>query len=72
MLSQIAIYTIGGKPLMFYLGVLTILSFAITAAIPWLSKKTGGKIKFSWHIRIAKLSFIVAFIHALLVLSVYI
>ena len=71
MLTDIAVYTIAGKPLMFYFGVLTLLSFTATATIPWLARKTAGKVKFAWHRRLAVVSFSLAFLHALLVMFVY-
>jgi hypothetical protein len=57
MLGHLAYYTILGKPLIMYLGILTLLSFAFTASIPILNQKGIHKIPFSWHPRMAKISF---------------
>jgi hypothetical protein len=71
MLSDLAYYLILGKPVIFYLGILTFFSFSLTAVIPILNQKGIHKIPFVWHVRFAKLSFALAIIHALLGISTY-
>lgn len=72
MLANIAYLSIFGKPLIFYLGILTFLSFLFTAFIAVLNVRfKNQKIPFKWHRRMAAVSFILAFIHGLLAISVY-
>ena len=65
MLEQITYYSIFGKPLIMYLGILTFLSLVSTITIIVLKKK-GYKIDFKWHPRFAILTLILATIHGLL------
>ena len=71
MLVHIAYFTILGKPLIMYLGILTLFSFLFTASIPILNQKGIHKIPFAWHARFAKISFALAIIHAILGISAY-
>jgi len=48
MLSSLAYYPIMGKPLILYLGIITLLSFIITAIIGLMIYK-GRKIPFKIH-----------------------
>lgn len=70
-LAHLAYYQILGKPVLMYSGILTLTSFMFTALIPILNQKGIHKIPFSWHSRMAKLSFALVIIHAVLGLSVY-
>jgi len=56
MLTQITYYPILGKPLIMYLGILTLLLFLIAAVIPMLNRKGINRIPFQWHPRIAKIA----------------
>ncbi len=60
-LNNITYLQILGRPLIFYLGIITLLSFLFTASIPRLSRK--GKMNFKWHPRMAKFSISLAIIH---------
>lgn len=71
MLSTIAYYQILGLPIVLYLGILTLLSFILTATIGHMNKKGINKIPFKWHSRMAKTSIGLALIHAILALSAY-
>lgn len=71
MLQQISYYLIFGKPLILWLGVITILSFLLTAAIPVLGQGRILKIPFVWHARMAGLSLSLAVIHGMLAIAAY-
>jgi len=66
MLTQITYYPIFGKPLIMYLGILTLMSFLFTALIAIMNQKGIKKIPFKWHTRMAKVSIVLAIIHGLL------
>jgi len=66
MLSEIIYYQILGKPLIMYLGIITLNSFLFTALIAILNKKGIHIISFKWHPRIAIISISLAIIHGLL------
>jgi hypothetical protein len=71
MLQQITYFQILGKPLIMYLGIITLLSFLFTATIAILNKKGINKIPFAWHPRMAKISIALALIHGFLGLMAY-
>ena len=71
MLAHLAYYQILGKPVLMYSGILTLASFMFTALIPILNRKGIHRIPFSWHPKMAKVSFALLIIHAVLGLSVY-
>ena len=71
MLQQITYFQILGKPLIMYLGIITLLSFLFTATIAILNKKGINKIPFAWHQRMAIISIILALIHGFLGLMAY-
>lgn len=71
MISNIAYYLIFGKPLIMYIGILTLLSFSFTAYIGFMNLKGKTKIPLKWHFRMAKISLAVAITHGLLGLLAY-
>ncbi|MFH1427162.1 MAG: hypothetical protein ABIG60_01370 [Patescibacteria group bacterium] len=71
MLVKISYYLIFGKPLIMYLGILTLLLFFFTALIAILNKKRIQAIPFKWHVRMAIISFSFAAIHAILGILAY-
>jgi hypothetical protein len=71
MLQNITYFLIFGKPLIMYLGIITFLSFLMTALLGALIIKSGGKIPFNWHMNMAKLSILLAIIHAVLGILLY-
>ena len=71
MLEDIAYYLILGKPIIFYLGIITFLSFLSTAIIGLLNFKGIKTIPFKWHPRMAVLSICLAIIHASLGIIAY-
>lgn len=71
MIARIAYYLILGKPLIMYLGILTLLSFAFTFYIGYMTMKGKTKIPLKWHFRMAKISITLAVIHGILGISAY-
>ena len=71
MLKDIAYQLIFGKPLIMYLGILTLLSFLATAYIGMNVLKPKNGIPFKYHIMMVRVSFALALIHAAMGLSAY-
>lgn len=71
MISNIAYYVFWGKPLVFYLGILALVLFYLTALISFLNTKGIHLIPFKWHPRIAILALVLGTLHGLLALSAY-
>ncbi|OGI16583.1 MAG: hypothetical protein A3J63_01905 [Candidatus Moranbacteria bacterium RIFCSPHIGHO2_02_FULL_40_12b] len=71
MLRNIAYFLILGKPVIMYLGILTLSSFLFTAYIGAMNLRGKTKIPLKWHFRMAKISIALAFIHGILGLSAY-
>lgn len=66
MLRNISYFLIFGKPLIMYMGILTLLSFLFTALIAFLNHKGIHKIPFKWHPKLAAISITLAIIHGLM------
>ncbi len=60
-----------GRPLIFYLGLLTIVSFFITATIGYLIHSGRARINFRWHKIMAGISLSLALIHAAIGIAAY-
>ena len=71
MLKEFTYQTILGRPILLWLGLVTFLSVYFTALIAFLNKKGIHGIPFSMHPKMAVISLILAFFHALLALSLY-
>lgn len=71
MFVNVAYFLIFGKPLIFYTGILTLLSFLFTALIGFLNYNGIHKIPFKWHPRMAVISITLALLHGLMGLLVY-
>ncbi len=71
MLRQISYFLILGKPLIMYLGILTLSSFLFTASIAILNRKGIHAIPFKWHPRMAVFSIVLAVIHGTLGILAY-
>lgn len=69
MFENISYYTIFGKTVLFYTGVLALLFILATAAIPTIGKKLG--VPFAWHPKVARVAVTLAVIHGILALAVY-
>ncbi|NIN52845.1 MAG: hypothetical protein GTN80_07130 [Nitrososphaeria archaeon] len=66
MLEEITYFPILGKPLIMYLGIVTLFFLLLTATISTLNRRGIKLIHFKWHPRIAKITITVALIHGAL------
>jgi len=66
MLQEVSYFLLFGKPVIFYLGILTLAAILLTASIPVLNKKGIRTIPFTWHPRCAMLAIGLALIHGTL------
>jgi hypothetical protein len=66
MLQEISFYLIFGKPLIMYLGILTLTGFLVTALIAVMNRHGIHVIPFVWHPRLAIFSIACAVIHGTL------
>ena len=71
MFQDISYALIFGKPLILYLGVLTLLAFIITAAIAVINFKGIRTIPFEWHSRCAVVALCLALVHGALGILAY-
>lgn len=71
MFQDISYALIFGKPLILYLGVLTLLAFLFTAAIAVLNSKGVRTIPFEWHFRCAVFAICLALFHGVLGILAY-
>jgi hypothetical protein len=66
MFAKIAYFPILGMPVIFYLGIITILCLFFTATVGYLNLKGINKIPLKWHFRMAKITVALAIIHGML------
>ncbi|MFA6363841.1 hypothetical protein [Methanoregula sp.] len=66
MLQEISFYLIFGKPLIMYLGLLTLAVFLFTALIAIMNRRGIHTIPFVWHPRFAVFSIACAVVHGML------
>jgi len=71
MFTSIAYFLILGKPVIFYLGIMTLVSFFFTAYIGYSNMKGNHRISIKYHFLMAKISFALAIIHGFLAASTY-
>lgn len=71
MFQDITYFLILGKPLILYLGALTLLSLLLTAAIAVMNKRGIRTIPFRWHALCAGCTILLAFVHGALGLLAY-
>ena len=69
MLTEISYYLIFGKPVIMYTGLLTLLSFIITAYIG--TRVLAGKATVRQHVTMVIISFLLAAVHGLLGILLY-
>jgi hypothetical protein len=60
-----------GKPLILYLGIVTLISFLVTASVAVMTLKGIRTIPFKWHPRLAVFSICLALIHGTLGMLLY-
>jgi len=70
-IRNIALFSILGKPLVVYLGIITLIGFLTTAILGMLILK-GKKIPLKTHFLIAKMSLVLAVIHGFLAFSIFV
>lgn len=63
----VALITIFGIPLAFYLGAATFISLIATAAFGMLVLREESTIPFTWHVNVARLTVVLALVHGLVV-----
>ena len=66
MLEQITFYPVFGKPLIMYLGILTLAGILATAAVAVANRHGIHTVPFIWHPRLAAVSIACAVIHGTL------
>jgi len=71
MFQDISYTLIFGKPLIMYLGILTLFAFLFTAAIAVLNFKGIRTIPFKWHSRCAAVALCLAMVHGALGILAY-
>jgi hypothetical protein len=71
MFQDITYFLIFGKPLIMYLGILTLLAFLVTALIAVLNMKGIRTIPFRWHPRCAVVAIFLALVHGSLGILAY-
>jgi hypothetical protein len=71
MFQNISYALIFGKPLILYLGVLTLVAFLFTATIAVLNFKGIRIIPFHWHPRCAGIAICLALVHGALGILTY-
>jgi hypothetical protein len=71
MFQEISYALFFGKPLIMYLGVLTLIAFLFTAAIAVLNFKGIRTIPFKWHPRCAAIAICLALVHGALGILAY-
>ncbi len=72
MLTNVIYFQILGKPLIMYMGILTLLAFLFTASIAIATKKGIKFIAFKWHRRMAYVSIGLAVFHGLMGILIHI
>jgi len=63
----VAMITILGIPLAFYLGAATLIALITTATLGMLVLRGGSSVPFTWHVNMARLTIALALVHALVV-----
>jgi hypothetical protein len=63
MFQEITYAPVFGKPLILYLGILTLTAFLVTASIAILNRRGIHTIPFKWHPRCAVLAISLAIVH---------
>jgi hypothetical protein len=64
--SSIAYYLIFGRPLLLYLGLMTLVTFSVVASIPLLNRRGIRWLPFRWHRPAAFTGLTLGAVHGLL------
>jgi hypothetical protein len=70
-MRNIGYFLIFGKPLIMYLGIITLLSFMLTFTIGFLNYRGIKTIPFKWHPVFAVISITLALIHGIMGVLIY-
>jgi hypothetical protein len=65
--QPVAAILIFGIPLAFYLGAATLIALIMAATLGMLVLKEGSNVPFAWHLNMARLTIVLAIIHAMVV-----
>jgi dolichyl-phosphate-mannose--protein O-mannosyl transferase len=71
MLQEITYFMILGRPLLVWMGMLTLLAILLTAAIAVLNRRGVRTIPFVWHPRCAVIAVVLALAHGTLAMLAY-
>lgn len=71
MINTLALTTVFGLPMVVYGGILTLLLLLTTATVAYLHSMGKSPIPFKWHPRLAILTIIVAIMHGIFGLSIF-
>jgi len=71
MFQDITYFLVFGKPLIMYLGILTLLAFLFTASIAVMNMRGIRTIPFRWHPRCAVVALFLALVHGSLGILAY-
>ncbi len=71
MFQNITYFLIFGKPLIMYLGIVTLVAFLFTASIAVMNLKGIRTIPFQWHPRCAIFAIFLALVHGALGVLAY-
>jgi len=71
MFKEISYYLIFGKPLILYLGIITLVLLLSTAIVGYLFYKRKINLPFKLHIVLAVCTIVVALVHGFLGISAY-
>jgi hypothetical protein len=71
MFQDITYFLIFGKPLIMYLGILTLLAFLVTASIAVMNMKGIRIVPFRWHPRCALVAIFLVLVHGSLGILAY-
>ncbi len=63
MFNEITYHLIFGRPLIMYMGIITLMSFLITASIGFLNLRGYNAIPLQYHFMMAKIALAIAIIH---------
>jgi hypothetical protein len=69
--AEIVYYPILGLPVIFWLGLITLLLFIITATIAVLNRRGIHTIPIRWHFILARFAIILGLIHSILYLLLF-
>lgn len=71
MLQELSYFLILGRPVIFYLGLITFVQILAAAAIAVLNRRGSHAIPFRWHPRVAAAAIACACIHGLFGMLLY-